>query len=93
MYLLARDVEKEKFISATGFLFLTGCLPLMAGLVLAGLVTTASLIQSLFGLGAVLVGFRCGELLRGHVSQRFFRLAVLTAFLIMGIRLIVTGLL
>jgi hypothetical protein len=93
MYLLARDVKKEKFISATGFLFLAGCLPLMAGLVLAGVVTNASLIQSLFGLMAVLAGFRCGELLRGRVSQSLFRKAVLTAFLIMGMRLIVTGLL
>ena len=93
MYLLARDVEKEKFISATGFLFLAASLPLMAWLVLAGVVTNASLIQSLFGLVAVLAGFRCGELLRGRVSQSLFRTAVLTAFLIMGMRLIVTGLL
>ena len=93
MYLLARNVEKEKFISATGFLFLAGCLPLIGGLVLAGLVTPVSLVQSLFGLVAVLAGFRCGELLRGRVSQRLFRLAVLIAFLVMGTRLIITGLL
>jgi uncharacterized membrane protein YfcA len=92
MYLLARNVDKDKFISATGFLFLAGCLPLFAGLVLAGVVTTASLIQSLMGLVAVLCGFRCGEILRGYVSQRLFRLAVLSAFLIMGLRLIITGL-
>ena len=93
MYLLARNVEKEKFISATGFLFLAGCLPLIGGLVLAGVVTHVSLVQSLFGLVAVLAGFRCGELLRGQVSQRLFRLAVLVAFLVMGTRLIITGLL
>ena len=92
MYLLARNVDKEKFISATGFLFLAGCIPLFAGLVIAGVVTYASLAKSLFGLIAVLLGFRCGEMLRAHVSQRLFRNAVLTAFLIMGLRLIITGL-
>ena len=91
MYLLARNVDKDKFISATGFLFLAGCLPLFAGLVIAGVVTYVSLAKSLFGLIAVLIGFRCGEILRGYISQQLFRRAVLTAFLIMGLRLIVTG--
>ena len=91
MYLLARNVDKDKFISATGFLFLAGCLPLFAGLVIAGVVTYASLAKSLFGLIAVLLGFRCGEMLRAHVSQKLFRRAVLSAFLIMGLRLIITG--
>ena len=85
MYLLARNVDKDKFISATG------CLPRFAGLVIAGVVTYISLAKSLFGLIAVLIWFRCGEILRGYVSQQLFRRAVLTAFLIMGLRLIVTG--
>ena len=45
-----------------------------------------------FALIVVLIGFRVGELLRAHVSQTFFRRAVLIAFFFMGLRLIVTGL-
>ena len=92
MYLVARDVDKERFIGATGFLFLAGVLPLGAGQVVAGLLTLDTLFRSALALAVVLVGFRIGELLRSRVSQAFFRKAVLIAFLLMGLRLIFSGL-
>ncbi|MEM1275823.1 MAG: sulfite exporter TauE/SafE family protein [Pseudomonadota bacterium] len=92
MYLVARDVSKERFIGATGFLFLAGVLPLGAGQVVAGILTLPVLIKSVFALIVVLIGFRIGELMRGRVSQTFFRRAVLIAFLLMGLRLIFNGL-
>ena len=92
MYLVARDVPKERFIGATGFLFLSGVLPLGAGQVVAGVLTFPVLLKSVFALVVVLIGFRIGELLRGRVSQELFRKAVLTAFLLMGLRLIALGL-
>ena len=92
IYLVARDVSKEKFIGATGFLFLAGALPLGAGQIVAGVLTLPVLIKSVFALMIVLIGFRIGEALRQHVSQAFFRKAVLIAFLLMGLRLIYTGL-
>ncbi|WP_299143046.1 sulfite exporter TauE/SafE family protein [uncultured Tateyamaria sp.] len=91
MYLVARNVSKEHFIGATGFLFLAGCLPLGAGQVIAGILTVPVLLKSILGLGVVLVGFRIGEVLRNKVSQTYFRRAVLIAFLIMGLRLIALG--
>lgn len=92
MYLVARDVSKEKFIVATGFLFLAGVLPLGAGQVVAGVLTLPVLVKSALALCVVLVGFRVGELLRSRVSQELFRKAVLIAFLLMGLRLIANGL-
>ena len=92
MYLVARDVSKERFIGATGFLFLAGVLPLGAGQVVAGVLTGPVLIKSALALCVVLVGFRIGEKLRDRVSQELFRKAVLIAFLLMGLRLIWTGL-
>jgi uncharacterized membrane protein YfcA len=50
------------------------------------------LVKSAFALCVVLVGFRIGEGLRAHVSQQFFRKAVLIAFFLMGCRLISSGL-
>jgi uncharacterized membrane protein YfcA len=41
----------------------------------------------------VLIGFRIGEILRHRISQEKFRRFILIAFLIMGARLIVNGLL
>ncbi len=93
MYLVARDVSKEKFIGATGFLFLAGVLPLGAGQFVAGVLTGPILLKSVGALVVVLIGFRIGELLRDRVSQEFFRKAVLIAFLLMGLRLIAIGLL
>ncbi|MGC6452687.1 MAG: TSUP family transporter [Candidatus Puniceispirillaceae bacterium] len=93
MYLIARDTPKERFIGAAGYLFLAGCLPLGVGLVMSGLITWAVIVKSSLGLVATLVGFRIGEILRERVSQSRFRQIVLVAFLIMGVRLIATGLL
>lgn len=92
MYLVARNVSKERFIGTTGFLFLAGSVPLGAGQVVAGVLDWATLTKSAFALLVVLVGFRIGEMLRAHVSQALFRKAVLIGFLLMGLRLIYTGL-
>jgi len=54
--------------------------------------TIDTILHSLMGLIVVLVGFRIGEWLRGHVQQDSFRLIVLWAFLVMGGRLIAVGL-
>ena len=91
MYLVARDVSKERFIGATGFLFLAGVLPLGAGQLVAGILTGPALIKSSLALIVVLIGFRIGELLRQRVSQKLFRKAVLIAFFFMGLRLIING--
>ena len=92
MYLVARNVPKERFIGATGFLFLAGVLPLGAGQIVAGLITLPVLLQSFVCMIFVLISFRVGEELRKRVSQDRFRTIVLFAFLLMGIRLIATGL-
>lgn len=91
MYLLARNVSKDEFISATGFLFLSGSLFLAGGLAISGLLTLETILQSLLGLIVVLLGFRAGEKMRGFISQEGFKKLVLFAFLIMGMRLIITG--
>ena len=92
MYLMARNAPKDVFIAATGFLFLAGCLPLGAGLFISGLITGPVIVKSLLGLLMTLIGFRIGEIMRERVSQDRFRQIVLLAFLIMGGRLIATGL-
>jgi len=91
MYLLARDLEKDDFIAATGFLFLAGCFPLALGLYLAGTLTVETMLQSLVGMVVVLTGFRIGETLRNHVPQQTFRKVALVAFLLMGARLVAVG--
>lgn len=93
MYLMARNTSKEAFIGATGFLFLMGSLPLGVGLVISGLMTWAVVLKSLVGLAMAMAGFVVGEFIRERVDQETFRRIVLVAFLIMGARLVATGLL
>lgn len=91
MYMIARNLDKDRFIAATGFLFLIGSVPLALGLFIGGTLNTGIMLQSLTGLIAVLAGFRLGEILRSRVDQNLFQKAVLIAFLIMGGRLIAVG--
>lgn len=93
MYLMARNYQKEDFIGISGFLFLSGCLPLGLGLYLAGVLNWESVVQSLLGLIFVLLGFRVGEVARGRVPHAQFRKILLIAFFIMGVRLMVTSIL
>ena len=91
MYLLATNTPKDRFIGATGFLFLSGCIPLGTGLVVSGLLTGAVLAKSMLGLVVVLTGFQIGEMMRGYMSQDLFRRLVLIGFLLMGLRLVGTS--
>ena len=92
VYLVARDVDKERFIGATGFLILSGVLPLGAGQLVAGILTGPALIKSSLALIVVLIGFRIGEILRHRVNQELFRKAVLVSFFFLGLRHIINGL-
>ena len=71
----------------------SGCFPLAAGLILSGVLTFEAAMQSVLGLTAVIIGFRVGEMMRSYISQDLFRKIVLSVFLILGVRLIATGLL
>ena len=92
MYLIARGLDKERFISASGFLFLVGAAPFAIGLYIGEVLTLQVIAQSIFGLLFVLLGFYFGESLRKRVTQNWFEKALLTAFCIMGVRLIGVGL-
>ena len=91
MYLLGRNVEREQFMAATGFLFFMGYLPLLLALVLNEVLRLDLVLAGLFGLAFGLVGFFIGERIRQHISQALFRRLILLFFLLMGMRLIFIG--
>jgi uncharacterized membrane protein YfcA len=92
MYLLARNVDKDAFVSGTGFLFMVGSVPLAAGLVLAGVLDGETLALSLLCTVVALAAFRLGAALRRRLASETFRRLVLGAFLVMGLRLVISGL-
>lgn len=93
MYLIARRVGKDEFVAATGFLFLVGSIPLAAGLVFSGVLDSDTLGLSLACAVVTVLSFRLGAKYRSSLGNETFRKVVLVAFLIMGARLIYTGLL
>ncbi|MDG2406011.1 MAG: hypothetical protein P8M25_13985 [Paracoccaceae bacterium] len=92
-YMIARGLEKEHFIAATGFVFMVGSVPLTLGLYLGGALTAAIFQQSVLGLLFAMAGFRIGEILRAKISQVYFQRTVLVPFLLIGLRLITVGIL
>ena len=92
MYLLSRNVKKDEFIGAVGFLFLAGSIGLMLGLGSASLVSAPLALKSVIGLIIALIGFRIGEYFRGYIDSELFRKFVLIAFLVMGTRLLMVSL-
>lgn len=88
MFLIAKGVDKERFISATGFLFLLGGLFLLFGLVINKVLEYYLILKSAYGLIFILCGFKIGEFLRKKVNSIFFQKAILIMFGMMGVRLI-----
>ena len=88
MYLMARNVDKDEFIRAVGFLFMVGAIALLLTFGSTGLITIQILAQSVIGLLMVLAGFRLGEYFRTKINTTLFRKLILWAFLVFGLRLI-----
>ena len=91
LYLVARNVEKDEFIAAIGFMFLVGSIPLIAGLTLSGVITFDVLLLSVVYAAVSLAAMRVGEIVRSRLRGERFRRVVLVVFLLMGLRLIVVG--
>ena len=88
IYFLARRLDKDEFIRASGLLFLCGSIPLLAGYVNNGMITSDTALMSALMVVPTLVGFAIGEQLRRRLDASRFRTAVLVMFLIMGLNLL-----
>lgn len=87
-YLMARRLEPDTFVRATGVMILAGTIPLIGGYWQTGLINGAI---SMVGLAMVIpavAGFAVGERIRKHMDADRFRKIVLLFFLAMGLNLI-----
>ncbi|MFK7944192.1 MAG: sulfite exporter TauE/SafE family protein [Paracoccaceae bacterium] len=87
-YLMARRVEKEDFVAATGVMIFAGTLPLIGGFWSTGLLTSDMAMTSIVMFLPALAGFTLGENLRRRLDSDRFRTVVLVVFLVMGLNLI-----
>ncbi|AXS41021.1 sulfite exporter TauE/SafE family protein [Breoghania sp. L-A4] len=88
IYFIARRVDKDEFVRASGLLIFLGSLPLCLGFWQSGLLTGPNALISLMMIVPTLLGFTFGEILRRRLNDNRFRTAVLLIFLAMGLNLI-----
>ncbi|WP_187431135.1 hypothetical protein ROLI_035290 [Roseobacter fucihabitans] len=88
MYLATRQVDKDEFIRATGFLIFVGSVPLCLAYIHLGFMTGTLAGASALMLIPTLMGFSMGEFLRNRLSVAGFRNALLIVFVLMGLNLI-----
>lgn len=88
IYFLARRIDKDAFVRASGLLLFLGSLPLALGFWQSGLMTGPDALVSMAMIVPSLIGFSIGEVLRRRLSDKRFRTAVLLVFLLMGLNLI-----
>lgn len=88
IYLASRQVPKDEFVSATGFLIFVGSLPLTAAYIQAGHLTAPLAWVSLAMMVPTFLGFAMGERVRNRISTERFRTVLLYIFLVLGLNLL-----
>lgn len=88
IYLIARRVERDEFVRATGLLIFIGSVPLLLGFWLNGLIDAHIAMLSAGMVLPALAGFQIGEALRTRLPVERFQAAVLWFFLLMGLNVI-----
>jgi uncharacterized membrane protein YfcA len=88
MYLATKNVDKDEFIRATGFLISVGSVPLIIAYAQLGFLSGPLAGVSLSMLVPSLIGFTAGELVRNRLSVAAFRNAILIVFVVLGLNLI-----
>ena len=88
IYLVARRIDGDEFVRATGLLISIGSVPLVIGFWQADLLNGATAPLSAAMLVPTLIGFTIGERIRKRLNPRAFRLAVIWLFLLMGLNLL-----
>ena len=93
MYLIGRNIQKDEFVGVVGFIFMVGSIGLGIALGTIKLLEPSLLLPSLIGLVIALIGFRIGETIRVRINREAFTKLIMAAFLLMGIRLVLIGVL
>lgn len=76
-YLLSLKLEKNLFVQALNISFTLSSLVMLIGLGRYGLLSQATLVLALIGIVSVAIGTQLGGIVRGLVTDEFFRKLVL----------------
>lgn len=88
MYLNMRQVDKDEFIRASGFMITVGSIPMCIAYAQIGFLSPALAVTSLAMILPAMLGFGLGAMLRNRFSQEVFKKVVLLVFLALAVNLI-----
>ncbi len=88
MYLFALRLDKQPFIGAIGLTFGFGTLVLLIVMSLFGLFTVAHSVATILAILPMVAGMWLGRKLQHRVSERHFRIALLSVLIVIGLNLI-----
>lgn len=88
IYLMSKDLEKDKFVGVLGFLLVAGSVPLLFGYWQSGLTSPVMLYYSLLMTLPTLAGVWVGEKGRNLLNGDQFRWLLLLVFFVLGLNLI-----
>jgi len=91
-YLIARQVDKDEFVRALGFMIFVGSIFLCFGYIKAGFLSESVAKLSALMVVPALIGFSLGEIIRQRLGAERFRRVVLIFFIVMGLNLVRRGL-
>src|SRR3546814_17278692 len=84
MFLVMLRLPKDEFVGTIGLMYLFGIVPMIASLVIFGVLLPKEILWSALATVPVLVGQLSGHLLRSRISERPFRRFVRILMPLMG---------
>lgn len=90
-YLVSLKLPKDEFISTIGLFYFVGIVPLLATLVITGVITSQEIIASLLACIPLYAGLLFGTWLRSRISQLLFQRVLLVALVFVSLNLIRRG--
>lgn len=91
-YIQAMQFERDRLVQALGLSFTVSTVTLAAALGHAGEISPALIWPAMVALVAALVGMMLGQIVRGRVREKTFRLCFFAGLLLLGLHLALRGL-
>ena len=88
IYLRMLGLEKEQFVRATGWMFLIGSLPLIAGYWMGGILTPELIPAGILGSVMAMLGVVVGKHFRSKISEKHFVMVIDVILGLMAINLL-----
>ena len=92
MYLLMKNATPKHFVDVSGFLIMTGCVPVSIGYIATGVFQPNMFVYGALGSVTAVIGFQFGAKLRDKINPQTFKKLLLIFFSLAAFKMIVQSL-